>query len=49
MENLKREIQEAREKERQDRLKFNINGWTDEELELFEGKKLPGIECLNDK
>ena len=44
MENLKREIQEAREKERQDRLKFNINGWTDEELELFEGNYKVSID-----
>ena len=46
MENLKRDIQEAREKERQDRLKFNINGWTDEELELFEGNYKVSIDVL---
>ena len=46
MENLKREIQEAREKEHQDRLKFTINGWTDEELELFEGNYSVSIDIL---
>jgi hypothetical protein len=46
MENLKREIQEVREKEHQDRLKFNVTGWTDEELELFEGNYNVSIDIL---